>query len=71
MQNSPDNIPVNGQHVDPALVREIAGLIVASLNLDVAEAEIDPRRRCTKAWDWTPSTSSRSRWSSPSAAASS
>jgi acyl carrier protein len=43
MPNSPENIPVNGHNVDPALVREIAGLIVASLNLDVTEAEIDPQ----------------------------
>ena len=42
MPSSPENIPVNGHEVDPSLVREIAGLIVASLNLDVAEAEIDP-----------------------------
>jgi acyl carrier protein len=42
MPSSSENIPVNGHEVDPSLVREIAGLIVASLNLDVAEAEIDP-----------------------------
>lgn len=42
MPSSPENIPVNGHEVDPSLVREIAGLIVASLNLDLAEAEIDP-----------------------------
>jgi acyl carrier protein len=42
MPNSPENIPINGHPADPALVREIAGLIVASLNLDVTEAEIDP-----------------------------
>lgn len=42
MPSSPENIPINGHAADPALVREIAGLIVASLNLDVTEAEIDP-----------------------------
>jgi acyl carrier protein len=42
MPNSPENVPFNRHSVDPSLVREIAGLIVASLNLDVTEAEIDP-----------------------------
>jgi len=42
MPNSPENVPVNGHDVDPSLLREIAGLIVASLNLDVNAAEIDP-----------------------------
>jgi acyl carrier protein len=42
MPNSADNIPADGHEVDPALVREIAGLIVTSLNLDVAETAIDP-----------------------------
>ena len=42
MPNAPDNIPVNGHDVDPALLGEIAGLIVTSLNLDIPAAEIDP-----------------------------
>jgi acyl carrier protein len=42
MPNSMENVPANGHAVDPTLVREIAGLIVASLNLDISEAEIDP-----------------------------
>ncbi|MGZ5032824.1 MAG: phosphopantetheine-binding protein [Usitatibacter sp.] len=42
MSNSPENVPVNGHEADPALVREIAGLIVTSLNLDLTEAQIDP-----------------------------
>jgi acyl carrier protein len=42
MPNSLENVPLNGHDVDPALVREIAGLIVSALNLEVAEAEIDP-----------------------------
>jgi acyl carrier protein len=33
----------NGHEVDPALVREIAGLIVSALNLEVAADEIDPK----------------------------
>jgi acyl carrier protein len=38
------NIPdANGHEVDPALVREIAGLIVSSLNLEVSADEIDPQ----------------------------
>jgi acyl carrier protein len=41
MPNSPDPTPVIGG-TDPALVREIAGLIVSSLNLDVAADDIDP-----------------------------
>ena len=41
MPNSLDKVPVNG-HADPALVSEIAGLIVSALNLEVAAAEIDP-----------------------------
>ena len=41
MPNAPDNIPVNG-HADPALLGEIAGLIVSSLNLDIPAGEIDP-----------------------------
>lgn len=41
MPNAPDTIPVNG-HADPALLSEIAGLIVSSLNLDIPAGEIDP-----------------------------
>jgi acyl carrier protein len=42
MPNSLDSTPFNGHEVDAALVREIAGLIVSALNLDVAESDIDP-----------------------------
>lgn len=42
MPNSLDKIPVNGHQADPALVGEIAGLIVSALNLEVAAADIDP-----------------------------
>jgi acyl carrier protein len=42
MPNSQDHAPVNGQAVDPALVQEIAGLIVSALNLDVTQEQIDP-----------------------------
>ena len=42
MANPLENVPVNGHDADPALVREIAGLIVSALNLEVAEADIDP-----------------------------
>lgn len=42
MPNAPENIPLNAQEADPVLVREIAGLVVSALNLDVAEADIDP-----------------------------
>jgi acyl carrier protein len=42
MPNSIDSISVNGQRADPALVREIAGLMVSALNLEVKEDEIDP-----------------------------
>ena len=43
MPNSLDQVPINGSAVDPALAREIAGLIVSALNLDVTEADIDPK----------------------------
>ena len=43
MPNSLENVPANGHDLDPALVREIAGLIVEALNLEVAPAEIDPK----------------------------
>jgi acyl carrier protein len=42
MPNSLENVPVNGHEADPALVREIAGLVVSALNLEVKEDEIDP-----------------------------
>jgi acyl carrier protein len=42
MPNSAEPIPAHGPEVDPALVGEIAGLIVESLNLEVAPADIDP-----------------------------
>ena len=38
-----ENVPANGREVDPALLREIAGLIVKALNLEVTVDEIDPR----------------------------
>lgn len=43
MPNAADIRDANGQDVDPALVREIAGLIVAALNLEVSAEEIDPK----------------------------
>ena len=43
MPNSLDKVPVNGHDLDPALVREIAGLIVTALNLEIAAGEIDPQ----------------------------
>ena len=43
MPNSLDQVPINGSAVDPALTREIAGLIVSALNLDIAETDIDPK----------------------------
>jgi acyl carrier protein len=42
MPNSLENVPVNGHEADPALVREIAGLVVSALNLEVTQDEIDP-----------------------------
>ena len=41
MPNAPDPVPMNGKHADSALLGEIAGLIVTSLNLDIPAAEID------------------------------
>jgi acyl carrier protein len=41
MPNSLDKAPLNGHPADPALVREIAGLVVSALNLDVAPDQID------------------------------
>ena len=42
MPNSLENVPVKGHEADPALVREIAGLVVSALNLEVTADEIDP-----------------------------
>ena len=42
MPNSIDNIPVEGHQADPALVREIAGLVVSALNLEIEADQIDP-----------------------------
>ena len=42
MANSLENVPINGQDINPELVREIAGLIVSALNLEVAGNAIDP-----------------------------
>ena len=42
MPDSIDTTPVEGRQADPALVREIAGLVVAALNLDIQPDEIDP-----------------------------
>jgi acyl carrier protein len=41
MPNSQDNAAVNGQPVDPALVQEIAALIVSALNLETPQEQID------------------------------
>ena len=38
-----ENVPANGREADPELVREIAGLIVKALNLEVSAGEIDPK----------------------------
>ncbi len=43
MPNSLENIPLNDRQADPALVREIAGLIVSALNLEIAAEDIDPQ----------------------------
>jgi acyl carrier protein len=43
MPNSIERLPVEGREVDPALVRELAELIVASLNLEIAADAIDPQ----------------------------
>ena len=43
ISNSLDNASVAGKPADEELVREIAGLIVAALNLDIAAADIDPQ----------------------------
>ena len=43
MPNSLENVPANGHEVDPALLGEIAGLIVSALNLEIPASEIDPK----------------------------
>jgi len=40
--DSLDNPPVAGIPADDALVREVAGLVVTALNLEMAPEEIDP-----------------------------
>src|SRR5438270_8063330 len=42
MPNSPANAPAQRPAADPALVREIAALVISSLNLDVTVDDIDP-----------------------------
>jgi acyl carrier protein len=42
VSTNPDNTRINGHDADPALVSEIAGLVVSSLNLEVAAGDIDP-----------------------------
>ena len=42
MSNAADVPNAHGRDVDPGLVREIAGLIVSSLNLEVSADDIDP-----------------------------
>jgi acyl carrier protein len=41
MPNTQGDVRINLPEADPALVREIAGLIVSALNLEVAPADID------------------------------
>lgn len=41
MPNAPENVSFDSREADPALVREIAGLIVSALNLEVDAAAID------------------------------
>jgi acyl carrier protein len=41
--DSPVNTPAAGAPADEALVREIAGLVVTALNLEVAPEGIDPQ----------------------------
>lgn len=43
MPTSLEDIPLDGHPAHTALVREIAGLIVSALNLEVAGDEIDPQ----------------------------
>ena len=42
MPNSVENVEVDGRQADPALVLEIAGLVVTALNLEVKPEAIDP-----------------------------
>jgi acyl carrier protein len=42
MPNSPAQQTAQGPQADPALVREIAALMISSLNLDVGVSDIDP-----------------------------
>jgi len=42
MPNSIENVPFGGAPVDERLLAEIAGMVVAALNLEVAPSEIDP-----------------------------
>ena len=42
MPDSVEDLPSHGPAADAALVREIAGLIVTALNLDVAPEDVDP-----------------------------
>ena len=42
MSSAADLPNANGHELDPGLVKEIAGLIVSSLNLEVTAADIDP-----------------------------
>jgi acyl carrier protein len=42
MANTLESKPFNEREAGPDLVREIAGLIVSALNLDVAASDIDP-----------------------------
>jgi acyl carrier protein len=43
MSDSLENMVVDGREADPALVREIAGLVVSALNLETAPEAIDPQ----------------------------
>ena len=43
MPNSIDRLPVEGREADPALVRELAELIVSALNLEIGPDAIDPQ----------------------------
>ena len=42
MSDPIDDLSIEGRAADPALVREIADLVVSALNLEVAPDEIDP-----------------------------
>jgi acyl carrier protein len=43
MTEALENTPLAGRPADEALVREIAGLVVTALNLDIAPQGIDPK----------------------------